>query len=513
MSTLKKLRATNPIFVLLLIGFLVIYTLSQYNILRVYRQHATAFFQTVTAVLPPLSPHADANTANSITRADEDPKKLLNSGVLVQQPQRPEVTFLPPEVLTDKDIFAAAWWQTTERFLRSDKQLITNVEGDVYIPIKRAGGKRVLDVRMATDWLDFSVEHLSKWWKMTKSPGQTYLIGKLEEYGQQRAAMSRSTFMNTTLALIPYGVNKLKVTELVTQQVWKAALFATIASLLSQGVARIVVVGHYDLDASLTASIFDQLQHQSSYSKDITPVHDVTMAKSRIITPSGSFTASFGDTEMAYIHTDDVNSTATRINVPKGALVGLHDAMKATGDDSLKDKWLGKLQHNRFQYVYMTESDQVLHARLSGTFLNAMDQGGIIVPHRMQPIPHAADLENVPSLEECILPKDQFPPQRVVDLDSATSSCCDVNSHLFTSPTSPRKPSKCQFWWQCGLLGTNTGDRNFSHLNGYDFVRLTDGTGIVHLNSNEWSRRCQPGRNQRKCAPVAFPEAADASEK
>lgn len=72
-------------------------------------------------------------------------------------------SFIPVSQLNfdRQDSFAASWWQTVDRFLDCDLDLIENVEGDVFVVINQAGNGED-DVVMTKDFLDFSVEHVSE---------------------------------------------------------------------------------------------------------------------------------------------------------------------------------------------------------------------------------------------------------------------------------------------------------------------------------------------------------------
>jgi len=48
-----------------------------------------------------------------------------------------------------------------------------------------------------------------------------------------------------------------------------------------------------------------------------------------------------------------------------------------------------------FGYSFLTEADQILQARLSNAFLEQLQQDLVVVPHRLQPIPHPDDLQGV----------------------------------------------------------------------------------------------------------------------
>lgn len=185
-----------------------------------------------------------------------------------------------------------------------------------------------------------------------------YAIGKLKSYIQRSVdAKPESSVMNTTLAIIPYGVSD-KTGDL-SKRMWKTSLAATIVSLLKQGVPRVVVVGHYETDAELTAQVFSEL---SMDNVQASPQFETILETGQ---------------ELAYVHRDDVASEFVKINVPKGALHGLRDALKGEADPT---PYLGRSAANakdRFQYVYMTEADQILNARLSTGFLDELNAGRI----------------------------------------------------------------------------------------------------------------------------------------
>jgi hypothetical protein len=400
-----------------------------------------------------------------------------------------EITWILPRDLDRfKDVFAASWWQTMSRFMEFDVEEIHIVEDDAFKPIMKAGNG-FNDVRMARDWLDFSLEHLSKWWKIGGSPAMMYGIGKLQSYIHKTVQTPlSSTAMNTTLAIIPYGVNvRGKSTD---EQMWTTALAATIASLMQFGVARVVVVGHYEADYRCTKGAFQQLmRYQAPYgASDRQAWQRLSAGTTSARHPPKlypSFSGKFGATELAFVHTDDVNSTFIPENIPKGALKGLQLAMNGSNTE----EWLGK-SPSKYKYLFLTEADQILNGRLTFLFTQELDKGRIIIPHRLQPIPHLLDLRGIVP-DDMALPREDFPDLSVYELDAATDSCCDTATHV-----DKEKVKGCgAFWWQCGLEGTG----NFSHLQDYSVMRLTQGTGIVSLAATEHSRRCHPQKNQRKC--------------
>jgi len=312
------------------------------------------------------------------------------------------------DAISIKDTFAASWWQRTDRFLLLDcEKYIKSVEDDAFAPILHAG-RGYDDVRIPRDLLDLSVEHLSKWWKDVGGDAPYHVRHVLANYTSRiRAQPQQDDYMNETLAVIPYGVadgarNEMKL-------LWGDALAATMASILKHGVARILVVGHYKADEILARKVFGMLSGNETFSNEDSPFFETTV----------------GATEVAFVHTDNITSAHARKNIPKGALVDLSDAL--AGRIVNPSPYLGASTAERFKYVFLTESDQILNARITPTFMAAMDDGRVLVPHRIQPMPHPDDVAGFRFSKKLkSMPSHKF----VIALDGATGdSCCDTGTH------------------------------------------------------------------------------------
>ncbi len=395
--------------------------------------------------------------------------------------------------LRERDVFAASWWMRRERFLQTKVRNIVGVEQDAFIPILSAGRGRK-DVRMTKDWLDFSLEHMSKWQKLigTTTPGNSLVANILRKYSSKREPGSSftilDTFMNTTLAVIPLGVND-KASGKV-QDVWAAFLTATITSLLQHGIKRIVVVGYYNMDAILTSRVFSYFIEKAQGSAAIAKL---TVGE----LPSQSYYIEL--TELGFVHTTNVVTSKVIVNVPKGALIGLLEEFEAKTDprnttanlhpnNDTIGSYLGWSHVSTdFDHVFLTEGDQVLHARLSPLFLQELQHNRVFVPHRLQPIPHKDDLKPILKPGSLKQLPENHPP--VIDLTNSLTidACCD-------SPE-PYGQKTCEsFWWICGYEGKS----NFSYLDIFDFIRLSPGgTGVVSLAGNAHGRRCIAKPNGR----------------
>ena len=403
---------------------------------------------------------------------------------------RREVEYIPTDTLNERDIFSAAWWQHIPRFLELDvEKYVQNVEADAFKPVLRAG-RGFDDARLTRDWLDFSVEHLSKWWKMGEQPATyAFAIGKLQSYIQRTlmetdAGVQHDTTMDSTLALIPYGVSD--KTEDIGQQMWMISLAATIASLIQHGVARVLVVGYYDADAKQAREAFEYLLDHDYHGADADEEVGIARKKTSRIKGNGvdnsPFWTKWGDTELAFVHTSDIKSKYDAENVPKGALNDLQKALRGeNSSDGVEPKYfLGKKGGERFKYLYFTECDEILNARLRPSMLDTLDEGRIMVPHRIQPIPHPLDLDHLFRRREKMVDLGEL-SDKVAHLRPDVDACCDTGERI----ENPKAMGIKGFWWQHGL-GNGNGD--FTHLKPYDFMRLTSGTGIVALSSTEHSR-------------------------
>lgn len=124
--------------------------------------------------------------------------------------------------------------------------------------------------------------------------------------------------------------------------------------------------------------------------------------------------------------------------------------------------------------------------------LGAFTPIDLVIPHRLQPIPHAVDMEQLEGGQPEWIK--HLPPKRTLtNLDADTDGCCDTGAWLKGHGKTCNK-----FWWQCDFGAMEDGD--FAHLQDYEFISLKQGTGIVSLAATEQSRRCAPVPKSRGCS-------------
>jgi len=397
------------------------------------------------------------------------------------------------------DAFAATWWQSTERFLGQDFRSMDAVEDGCFSMFERS----FEDVRMTRDWLDFSVEHLSKWWGVmgaleTDNPAiSDRIVRKLEEYVRRSwteivvgGSEVGTEVTKSTIVVLPFLAYQSTDHPPRGDTLTIASLAATLASLLRVGMGRVVVFGHLSDDVHMVQRAFALLRNGAADSNE---------RASQTALP----TSQIGPMEVGYIRAKDPPLTFDNdLNIPKAALLSLRRSLKGNSNKEERDLWFGGTNgDSRWKYVYLTEPDTILKARPSAllAFGESIGQGRIAVPHRLQPIPHEFDATGAGVDPSRYLPSSGAFGEVVVLDTKGDDSCCDGGGH---------KPGillgKCgTFWWICGFDTEEEGDDPFQRhkrLVPYQLMRLVGGTGFVSLAGTEHGRQCIP-RARGECNP------------
>lgn len=395
-----------------------------------------------------------------------------------------EVSFLDSSQLSNKDGFSASWLQRRDTFLMMDLDTVAICEDAVFRTYTQ--NRRPL-MRMTVDWLDFSIEHLSKWWKMLDVFNSKVTFkqfnNKLNSYlneGKNYEIPSTSKFSETIAAIAyrPYSSGR---DERPGKQLTTLSLAATIESLRRVGMGRVLVVGSEEYERALVEETFSFLRKKYELSQ----------------TNKGQI----GDTEVAFVIAprSGLKTKFLEKNMPRGALMGLHTAFVNAskileGNHHFSQSWLGSDPYF-WKYVYLTEPDSLLQAHQDAIpqIFNEVDRGNVLLPHRLQPIPHESDVPDYDGEPwKYLNASGDF--QKVLDIEPEESSCCDEKQGPNFKPGAPPTVKNCgTFWYTCGFRRSeaSNADAHF-RLKPYDLMRLQTGSNIASIAGSEHGRRCIP---------------------
>jgi hypothetical protein len=441
-----------------------------------------------------------ATTTNTLQHEYYQSIENPSSRLETSPQEEKQVYFLKEEQLHINDPFSATWLQPLDKFMKVNTSNINTVE-DGCFEVFRTSPKAV---RMTLDWLDFSVEHMSKWWKVTNVFGQEDAI----PFHRAVTAFQAYTRSITPLFSSSAAKSPLQATfAIVAFQSYEddahdsgsstrgrpltvSSLAATIASLVKVGFGRVVVAGMSENDESIVQETFRFLQE--------------TFDPDRIINSSElQAVTAIGPMEVGFVRLSEiqVQSRFIKTNIPKGALHVLQEGFKGTLDhDSTIDLFGTTTDKSHWQYIYLTEPDIILQTRKSAIpqLKRALDQGFVLAPHRLQPIPHETDFFGLEDQHKIVPNTGKFSLLLNLDSDGTDATCCDEQAGKY-KPWQDYEDCGVGFWWQCGFSHLT----NYSHkrLEPYSLIRLKGGTGIVSLAASEHGRRCFPSRHG-VCTPT-----------
>lgn len=372
---------------------------------------------------------------------------------------------------------------------------------------------RVMKLRMTVDWFDFSIEHMSKWHKIFNLYEEEEVFQKaIEKFDQYMSMSSVGGGVNLhsvdpsfrdTIAVIAFLAYKEDKSPDKAYKLTLVSLGSTLESLRRAGFGRVVVVG---LDVADKEVVHDTVHHWQQ-------LHSAIEMQNNEAVPAGGNIGTIGQTEVAFVQgsLEIAKAKWVQKNVPKAAVGGLHKAFQMAAEKSISSRseteaeyiqaWLGS-KESSWKYVFLTEPDCILLTRPSSLrqLKEQVDQGMVLTPHRLQPIPHESDAKGC-SKDFVYLP-DSFAP--VLDLDPIGEHdvCCDDWKGHGTKPGLPPVIPDCgNFWYMCDFHPANY-KREGAHerLKPYSLMRLKHGTGIVSLAASEHGRPCKP-QKQSVCLP------------
>ena len=339
-------------------------------------------------------------------------------------------------------------------------------------------------IRMTKDWLDFSVEHMSKWWKVINFGGGeeavNRVIGILGNYTSKKSikTITNGEVSLETLVVIAYQPYDNKMLT-------KVSLAATLSSLVSVGMGRVVMSGLSSEEEPLVSETFDivnkqfQSRHQTSF----------------------AYCRATNFTKVDHIVTGNPNLPKGSLNKLRRVLLGNATADEVgcwLGEDTSKSEATEEFQpsvQSRYKYIYLTEPDTLFTTRPSSVAAlgEKLKEGYVLAPHRLQPLPHGSDFRglNVANNKHNVVPASGI-FEHVYEVDSNEMSCCDAGQ-FFPMTAFGRTDAG---WWQHGfwsIYGNESLPVETAHssLLAYPLFRLTEGTNTVLVGS-EHGRLCRP---------------------
>ena len=410
------------------------------------------------------------------------------------------------------DVYAAAWWQSTVRFRGMMDWIVRNsTRGEGLIKLEAACHLAVEynpeEVRLTTDWMAMSVEHLSKWWKAVRyqkhATAFETILQRLVDYivlslaTKPSLAVLDDTAWKDTVAVVAYSPLQGPRSPERAQQLDIVVLAATLSSLIRHGVGRVVVVmeqGKLDhVESQIWPFVAGWLRYASR--RGIASPHTKwetawrAMLEQQQPAKNRELTFCIHDTAVVLWPVDTRvrdKRGQMQTRVPRQALLSLYEAIKAQPETDM----LGP--HN-WKYVYYTEQDSLLHATTKNApwQRQVLDQNGLLLPHRWQPMPHASDFldDNNKDLPDSFYVPATKPWDLVYELDvnSNLQHCCDTGTTIRFA----KLPCN-DYWYLCGL-GAHASD-GLDHLRNFTLIRLRQGSQLTLLSASEHARTCLPSQ-------------------
>lgn len=374
-----------------------------------------------------------------------------------------------------KEAYSGMWWASRETFLEVEWTYFRQLEAASFKMFRSAG------VYSPADWIDFSVTHLSVFWKhfhKQQTHHDAVAFAAIEQHlldyisRTQPLPVYENSPAPNTIALLPYLAPKMDSDHRLPEE----ALRATLSSLWQMGIGRCVVV----VGGRVSQNETEQVQHVFHSLEEKIKLRFMELKVVKVVD---------NDTKL----------------MPKTALKGLQLAML---NQTNAEEWLGA-NHSKWEFVYYTEPDLILHARPSAipSFASLLRQGRCISAHRFQPLPHEANFPLYNRTDK-ILPHNFTHDRWFLNPLDDSMACCDRGKWYPSNPSmnysAPLKNNRAckdgnkEFWWQCGFRNELHKYHNLSsiqelhsHIVEYPFLYVQGGTGFPLIELHQRICRLQ----------------------
>ena len=501
----RALNIYRACFVVSLVGLSTLATLFRHR----ENSEATLLLQSTTAVGQrrlgvTASLNFNPNNAREYRRQrlfQKNEEKVKDEVEALNNNATREVYFLNNTQLSMKDGFSASWLQTRADFMDMQFERIQICEDAAFRAYDKS---RRPKMRMTLDWLDLGLEHMSKWWKTLKWTNDDPIpynkaTSQFKKYmnASVHYPVEASPIFHETLAVIAFqSFHNGKFPERA-QNLTYLSLAATVESLRRAGFGRVTV-------GIMVESDFDLIQDAFKVLLDMVEPENTHDSKD-IVTQIGHMEVGY-----ALVSAEHAKTKKLSKNMPLGVLLGLKNAFAASElPDSNRTvqttenmaMWIGNKQEPSYwKYVYLTEPDSILHTRPStlAGLKAEVDKGSVLLPHRLQTMPHESDVVGMDKHKNLFLIQEEFPEVMNLDPINNHDACCDEKAGRDFKPGLPPYFDTCgQFWYACGFGRKLRGnEKRHERLTPYKLMRLSGtGTGLVSLAGSEQGRRCIPKKN------------------
>ena len=392
------------------------------------------------------------------------------------------------------DIYSGMWWQSIDSMLKTNYSKLGFLEAISFKSFRN--NERVIQT---VDWLDMSVEHLSKYVKYFSGFGVDKQVSSLiddrvaeliEGYINRtkkncRVAPIRSA-IPTTIAILPLRVSSLE--KLAEAKLLMLQLSATLASLWAAGFPRAVVVGVSQNESIVANESFNLLNNHLA-------IRAMDLEYIQIDTHDFGLVPKVSLSRFQQVIMQQNSNNGDQINVTE------------------KVKWLG---NRAWEYVYFTEPDLILHIRPEAVHSLSLElqRGHLINAHRLQPLPHMQQffdiVENMDSQsKDSVKLNNKLLPSKAIFgsihlLDPAKGdACCDQGkfypSNLEDPSSTAKKGKGCWLWEFCGFGSSG----NHSNLNTWSSIVKRHEVLLMHpfLSIRQGTRIPVVHHGQRVCIP------------
>ncbi len=394
------------------------------------------------------------------------------------------------------DSYSGMWWVRRDVFVSHwDASMgCRNYEAASY---KMFNAVSADNIYLTRDWLDLSVEHLSHYFKLLDVESLPAAEGILQAYLEAptmtKSSKTRHSVVHETLAVLPVHfsdpdvacdgvlVNDAETLNEKNRCLYMYSLSATLKSLWRAGIPRVILAGNFPEEPPIVQQAI-RLFHSVGPGRDGSNI----------------------DIQYVYV----VSNEGHNNGIPCDALDQLQSALSYYMTGDARAQWLGNdpATQERWRYIYFSEPDLVLHARLlarSG-IPEALEQGKLLTAHRFQLMKHEVNAPpQHPDVYSLFLPNhEKF--SDLINLndnnndadngdDNGYDSCCDAGNWWPGVDDSP----KCDSWWylcgyQTGITDRDEAYRNHYRLWAYPNVRLLDGLNVPVVQAH--GRVCLPRR-------------------